>query len=182
MPAVQIPQIQAPVYPTTPGLTGWGCGAWGKSYTYYVMHGDTYAGTNLGCSHLTQSDCSAYAAQRYGSGYYCGRDITSGPPPSQPVDFSNPSSSPSKGKGIIGVTLLQTGNDIVIHLVIPQGPAAQAELKQGDIVRAIDGQKIASIQDFDLITSAYAPRTVVTYSIVRNGAPQDVQITIGARG
>ena len=79
--------------------------------------------------------------------------------------------------------------------VVPGGPADKAGLKAGtvkteianlykggDLITAIDGQKILTFGDLlKYLINHKAPGDSVTLSILRNGAEQEIEITLGSR-
>ena len=91
-------------------------------------------------------------------------------------------------------------NDLGVYVseVIPGGPAEKGGVeggsetvtaedgrefqKGGDIVKAIDGQEVRSFEDLVsfLVTQA-SPGQEVTLSVERNGALQDLKVTLGER-
>ena len=51
----------------------------------------------------------------------------------------------------------------------------------GDIIEAIDGQPVATINDIGSILSQYNPGDQVTLQILRNGQPMEVKVVLGER-
>lgn len=47
----------------------------------------------------------------------------------------------------IGVGVLQDGDDVIIMRVFEDSPAEEAGLKEGDIIRAVDGEDVAGVDD-----------------------------------
>lgn len=66
-----------------------------------------------------------------------------------------------------------------VSKLMPGGPAAKAGLKVGDIVTKLDGRTINSAQDLTAAVRLLAPETKVTLTVLRDGAPQDIQVTLG---
>ena len=64
---------------------------------------------------------------------------------------------------------------------MPDGPAAKAGVKQGDIIVAIEGQTIDSEHPLDSVLTQFAPGRTVTLGILRNGQKIDIQVTLGVR-
>ncbi|HEX7324749.1 MAG TPA: Do family serine endopeptidase, partial [Rhodanobacteraceae bacterium] len=71
----------------------------------------------------------------------------------------------------------QTG--AAISLVTPDGPAAKAGLKVGDVITGIDGHKIYDSQQLPPIVAMTAPGTEADVSILRDGKPMNVKVKIG---
>jgi serine protease Do len=65
--------------------------------------------------------------------------------------------------------------------IIPDGPAAKAGLKSGDIITAVENQAIDTQHPLDLVLSGYAPGQTVRLSILRNGATMTISVTLGTR-
>jgi serine protease Do len=65
--------------------------------------------------------------------------------------------------------------------VKPNGPAAAAGVKAGDIVTAIDGQRIDAALGLDDILSLYEPGDRLTLSVLRGGETLQLGLTLGTR-
>jgi serine protease Do len=65
--------------------------------------------------------------------------------------------------------------------VIPDTPAAEAGLKDGDIITAINDQRIDGTHSLDDILTQYAPGDELTLSVLRNGQNLDLTLTLGTR-
>jgi serine protease Do len=65
--------------------------------------------------------------------------------------------------------------------IAPSGPASKAGLKQGDIVTAIDGQKVNSYDELTTNVISRTPGSTVTLDVIRDGKPTSVKITLGQR-
>ena len=61
----------------------------------------------------------------------------------------------------------------------PNGPAAKAGLKSGDIVDAINGKEIDDARALARTIASFAPGTSVTLSVIRNGKSQEFTVTLG---
>jgi putative serine protease PepD len=60
-------------------------------------------------------------------------------------------------------------------------PAANAGLKPGDLITAINGRAIASTQQFITTVGTYAPKQTITLSVKRGGSTQQIKLTLGTR-
>ena len=65
--------------------------------------------------------------------------------------------------------------------VMPNGPAAKAGLKEGDIVTMIGDQTIDTLHPLDALLSQYSPGDSVALTVLRDGATISVNVTLGTR-
>jgi 2-alkenal reductase len=65
--------------------------------------------------------------------------------------------------------------------IVPGGPADHAGLRQGDILLAVNGERIDDEHPFMNIIFEYAPHDTVVFTILREGAEKDLQITFGEK-
>jgi serine protease Do len=72
----------------------------------------------------------------------------------------------------------QTTND---PAVLNHGPAADAGVKDGDIVTKIDDQTIDTLHPLDAVLSQYSPRDTVVLSVLRDGKSITNSVTLGVR-
>jgi len=69
---------------------------------------------------------------------------------------------------------------VIVTTLDPQGPAQKANLKQGDVITAINGSKITSQSDLTKVLNTSKPNDVVNVTVARaTGQPQDVKVTLG---
>ncbi len=59
------------------------------------------------------------------------------------------------------------------------GPAAKAGLKAGDVIQAVNDQKVTSPRDLAVNVASLKPGDEARLSILRNGATQEVKVKIG---
>jgi len=91
---------------------------------------------------------------------------------------------------------LDVSSGALLSRVIPDGPADQAGLRGGgetinfqglnvpsggDVITAVDGQEISSSEDLPRIVSLLDPGETVTLDIIRDGEPEQVDVTLGER-
>jgi serine protease Do len=76
---------------------------------------------------------------------------------------------------------LKDTKGVYIAQVSPNGPAAKAGLKKEDVVVAIDGKKVDSSDELTSEVISRAPGAAVNLSVIRNGQPMTVKITLGQR-
>jgi serine protease Do len=74
---------------------------------------------------------------------------------------------------------LATPEGALVANVEKGGPADQAGLKPGDVIRAINGQKIVSSGDLPAIVGLAAPGAKVSLEVWRQGKPVQIAATLG---
>ena len=110
------------------------------------------------------------------------------------VDIYNDLISPSHKvvRGSIGIQFKQglSGavnrvygfkNGVLVQQVQPNGPAAKAGLKPGDIITTIDGRQIKDGDDLVSEIASRRPGSSIRLGFIRDGKPQDATVTIGDR-
>jgi S1-C subfamily serine protease len=65
--------------------------------------------------------------------------------------------------------------------IVADSPAADAGLQAEDIITAIDGQAIDREHPLDLVLLTHAPGDTVTLTVLRDGASQSIEVTLGTR-
>jgi putative serine protease PepD len=65
--------------------------------------------------------------------------------------------------------------------VVSGGPAAEAGLKQGDVITELDGEAIASTEDLIAAIAAHEPGESVTLKIESGSSSSSVKVTLGAQ-
>ncbi|HTX36016.1 MAG TPA: Do family serine endopeptidase [Bryobacteraceae bacterium] len=63
--------------------------------------------------------------------------------------------------------------------VTANSPAAQAGLATGDIILEINGHRVPDSNDLNLSIAMMAPGTAVRFLVLRNGAQQEIPVTLG---
>ena len=58
-------------------------------------------------------------------------------------------------------------------------PAAQAGVKSGDVITAVDGETVADPHDLARKIAALGPKKTATLAVIRNGAPMTLDVTLG---
>src|SRR5579872_7105741 len=58
-------------------------------------------------------------------------------------------------------------------------PAAAAGVKSGDVITAVDGETVADPHDLARRIAALGPKKTVKLTLVRNGSPMTVEVTLG---
>ncbi len=70
----------------------------------------------------------------------------------------------------------------VVDQVESNSPAAKAGLKVGDVIRAVDGQKITGAGDLQVEVGQKQPGTAIKLEVLREGKTLDVPVTLQAMG
>lgn len=65
--------------------------------------------------------------------------------------------------------------------VLPDTAAAQAGLREGDIITAVNGQRLDANTSLRQLLLQYRPGDTVELTILRNGKEQNVKVTLGER-
>jgi S1-C subfamily serine protease len=74
---------------------------------------------------------------------------------------------------------LKDASGALITGVTPNSPAAQAQLKEGDVIRSIDGKEIKSRDDLKAYIDSRKVGDVLKVKVLRNGAvPVDAQLKV----
>jgi len=83
---------------------------------------------------------------------------------------------------IIGVVLNTTyaGDGAEVGEITAGGPAADAGLRVGDIITALNGRQVADSTELVVAIRSYAPGEKVEISLLRNGQSQTVALVLGA--
>ncbi len=96
-------------------------------------------------------------------------------------------------RGYMGATLQAVSPDMgpllglkdskgaIVSQVVPDGPAAKAGLKAGDVITAIDGTKVNSSEDLTLDVISHSPGSSVSLDVVRNSRPMKVTVNLAQR-
>ena len=70
---------------------------------------------------------------------------------------------------------------VVVMEVIPDSPAAKAQLQPADIIKTIDGKPTDDVPAFVMMMNDTKPDQVLKVGILREGKPMDVSVTLGKR-
>lgn len=73
---------------------------------------------------------------------------------------------------------LKAQNGAVIVQVMPNGPASKAGLKVGDVIVGIGNENIKTVQQLQLIVMETKPGTTLTFHIIRDGKPLDINVVV----
>ena len=75
---------------------------------------------------------------------------------------------------------LKDAKGAIVGKVVKDSPAAAAGLKDGDVVASVNGESVADWHDFAQKIAALGPKKDAELTIIRNGSPQTVKVTLGA--
>ncbi|WP_431246271.1 S1C family serine protease [Leifsonia xyli] len=85
----------------------------------------------------------------------------------------------------VAVTPIQPGDDgdgrggLYVESVTPGGPAAEAGLRAGDIITALDGEPVGSVDDLTAIQLTSVPGDAVEVTYERDGGKKTTTVTLG---
>lgn len=94
-------------------------------------------------------------------------------------------------RGWLGVTIQSVTEDIadslglneaegaLVSKVLPDSPAAEAGLQQGDVIVALDGQRIGKLKTLPRLVAEAETGKPATVTVWRDGREKDVTVTIG---
>ncbi|HZZ29413.1 MAG TPA: PDZ domain-containing protein [Pirellulales bacterium] len=83
--------------------------------------------------------------------------------------------------GMVADDRQESGQGIRVKDVDPDSPAAKGGLQADDLITAINGQQAHSLEDMKNILGAQAAGTPVNFQVQRQGATQNVNVTLGRR-
>ncbi|QPF83608.1 serine protease [Bradyrhizobium genosp. L] len=88
-------------------------------------------------------------------------------------------------RGYLGVGLqpvrLDDGIGAMVMNVDKAGPAAAAGIRQGDVIVAVNGEKLSSVRALSRSLGPHSVGTVVELTVHRGGEPQNFKVTIAER-
>ena len=96
-------------------------------------------------------------------------------------------------RGLLGVTVQRVTSDLAQSLGLPSvggaivnavttgGPADRAGVRQGDVIRSLDGKLVDSNNSLRNAIARTAPGTSVTLSLYREGRTEDVRVTLAEK-
>jgi serine protease Do len=70
-------------------------------------------------------------------------------------------------------------NGALVGQITANSPAAHSDLKQGDIIVAVNGQPVTTANELRMKIGMMAPNSTVALKVMRNGQPVNVSITLG---
>ncbi|MBY0295744.1 MAG: S1C family serine protease [Methylobacterium sp.] len=85
------------------------------------------------------------------------------------------------GLGLQAVRREDRGTGLMVMSVEPGGPGARADLRQGDVILAWNGEPVRGLQALQGLLGPGSVGTVVTLALSRGGSPHEAALTIGER-
>lgn len=80
--------------------------------------------------------------------------------------------------GFLGVLPAQTGSGVEVSAVTPGCPAAEADLRPGDVLAAVDGNPLKNTDDLHLHVGAALAGSKVTMTVIRGRQELKVDLTL----
>jgi serine protease Do len=74
---------------------------------------------------------------------------------------------------------LPDASGAIVSQVTPDSPAGSAGLKSGDVLRELNGNKIASSSALQVAVSQIIPGTTISLGILRDGKPEKISVKVG---
>ncbi len=74
---------------------------------------------------------------------------------------------------------LQDTSGAIVAQVSPDSPAAQAGLKQGDVILQVNGQKVGNSGSLQVAVSQVTPGSKIRFGVLRDGKQSTVEVTVG---
>jgi S1-C subfamily serine protease len=74
-----------------------------------------------------------------------------------------------------------TGGGVLVYTLAPDGPAAKAGIRPGDVLTAVGGKKITSVEELFAALRQHDPGKQVSISYVRDGHSHTAQAEITDR-
>jgi serine protease Do len=88
---------------------------------------------------------------------------------------------PKKGKGFLGVATKDVEGGIEVSKVGKKSPAEDAGIKEGDLLRTLNGEKLHSREKLQSILAELAEGDKLTFGITRDGKDETINLKLGAR-
>lgn len=88
---------------------------------------------------------------------------------------------PEKGKGFLGVATEAAEGGLKVTKVGKKSPAEEAGLKEGDLLRTLNGEKLDTRDKLKSILAELAADDKLTLEITRDGKDETIKLRLGAR-
>lgn len=88
---------------------------------------------------------------------------------------------PKIGKGFLGVATKDADGGIEVTKVGKKSPAEEAGIKEGDLLRTLNGEKLDSRKKLQSILAELAEGDKLAFEITRDGKDETINLKLGAR-
>jgi putative serine protease PepD len=84
---------------------------------------------------------------------------------------------------VIGANVEEASGDqgVVLTSVVGGGPAADAGLREGDVITRIDGKRVNTVEELIVTIRTHRPREAVTLEYERGKAPRKARMVLGSK-
>jgi len=91
---------------------------------------------------------------------------------------------PRLGRAFVGLLLAEepNGDGVRITQVVPGSPADDAGLERDDVITAVDGRSVKTVDDVRGALEDKSPGDRVTFSVRQDGEEEEVAVTLGRLG
>jgi membrane-associated protease RseP (regulator of RpoE activity) len=86
-----------------------------------------------------------------------------------------------QARPFVGVSLTESDEGVEITGVIPDSPADEADLREGDLIRAIDGEKVDSVEAVIERVRDAEPGDELTFTVEREGRELEIEVRLSER-
>jgi serine protease DegQ len=94
--------------------------------------------------------------------------------------IGNQAPPPAQPRGFLGLQLAERDGSVLVERVLSGSPAAEADIKSGDRVEAVDGRALRSLAELHAAAGKLTAGSTLRLSLQRNGAQHTTTITAGA--
>ena len=74
---------------------------------------------------------------------------------------------------------LKSAAGAIVAEVMPDSPASEGGLKQGDVITQLNGNEVENMSALQVAVSEMRPGTPITLGVMRNGDPMTLRLTVG---
>lgn len=81
----------------------------------------------------------------------------------------------------LGVAFKMVDEGALLVEIVPDSPADEADLREGDIITEVNGETVDATRPLSAHILKYHPRDRVTLTFLRDGEEQEVEVELGRR-